>query len=138
MSKLTGRCLCGSIHYEINAAPLMSAACHCSHCRRQTGTAYSTIAAFPATAFQISGDSLKTYKDMGESGQPVLRQFCGNCGSALFTDVKAMDGVLFVKTGTLDNPDAIEIGAQIWCEQKVSAATLNEVVTNFDRNPPLA
>lgn len=136
MSKLTGHCLCGSMTYEINADPLMSAACHCSHCRRQSGTAYSTIAAFPVDAFTIKGETLETFEDIGDSGLPVLRKFCRKCGSALFTDVKAFSGMLFVKMGTLDEPDAISVGAEIWVQDKLKSASLAADLPKFDKNPP--
>ena len=136
MSKLSGRCLCGSMNYEINAEPIMSAACHCTHCRRQSGSAFSTIAAFPESAFSIEGDSLETFEDIGDSGLPVLRKFCRKCGSPLFTDVKAFPGLLFVKTGTLDDPDSITIGAEIWVKDKLDCSSLATDLPKFEKNPP--
>ena len=136
MNKLTGRCLCGSMTYEIDAEPLISAACHCTHCRRQTGSAYSTIAAFPEESVSIHGDTLETFEDIGESGLPVLRKFCKKCGSALFTDVKAFSGMLFIKTGTLDEPNKVSIGAEIWVQDKLESATLNPDLPKFEKNPP--
>ena len=136
MSKMEGSCLCGSMKYSVDAEPVMSAACHCTQCQKQTGTAYSVILGVPADAVTISGDSLKTFEDTGTSGLPVHRKFCGNCGSPLFTDVKAFEGLLFIKAGALDNTDGVSVGAEIWCDSKKDYATLDEQLPKFPGNPP--
>jgi len=79
MGKIKGSCLCGEVKYESSAEPLMIAACHCTHCRKQSGSAFSVNIGVPADSVTITGDSLKTYDDMGASGKSVLRKFCGNC-----------------------------------------------------------
>jgi hypothetical protein len=52
---------------------------------------------------KLSSKALKTYHDTGESGQPVLRQFCDECGSPVISDVAVMPDILFIKAGTLDD-----------------------------------
>src|SRR3954467_4758785 len=76
VSKMNGSCLCGSIRYTCNAEPLLTAVCHCPHCQKQSGTSFS-----PKDSLVIAGQTLKTFEDVGESGLPVRRQFCGKCGS---------------------------------------------------------
>ena len=44
---LTGRCLCGSVQYEIDSEPTMPGICHCKNCQRQAGSAFSTLAGVP-------------------------------------------------------------------------------------------
>ena len=94
----------------------MVAACHCTHCRKQSGTAFSMNVAVAAESVKISGDTLKTYEDVGTSGLKVLRKFCGNCGSPIASDVKAFAGLLFLKAGTFDDPSWVTPGAEIWCD----------------------
>lgn len=38
---LTGQCLCGAVVFSLSAEPLYFYRCHCSLCRRQTGTGYN-------------------------------------------------------------------------------------------------
>jgi hypothetical protein len=46
-----------------------------------------------------------TYKpDKGDSGKPVLRQFCDTCGNALWSEI--VDGTLLVKAPVI--PGALE------------------------------
>ena len=136
MSKIEGGCLCGNVHYSSDAEPVMVAACHCTHCRKQSGTAYSMNIAVPAASVKLSGDALKTYVDAGTSGLKVLRNFCGNCGSPIASDIEAFPGLLFLKAGTLDDPSWVKPGAEIWCDSKLSWATLGSDLPSMPGNPP--
>ena len=42
--KLAGRCLCGAVHYAVADAFVYAANCHCSNCRRTTGSAFKPFA----------------------------------------------------------------------------------------------
>lgn len=136
MGKLSGQCLCGSVRYDCDADPIMTAACHCTHCQRQTGTEFSVIVGVPADSISIHGDSLKTYEDTGTSGMPTLRKFCGECGSPIMTDVKAYEGILFIKAGTLDVPTNVNPELEIWCDSKIGWANLGDNLANVPGNPP--
>src|SRR5690606_7582726 len=79
---LRGGCNCGAIRYELHSLPLAVAACHCENCRRQSGAAYSLNLVVPAASMVISGHCSR-FEDRGDSGQPVVREFCGQCGSPI-------------------------------------------------------
>ena len=103
MSSVTGSCMCGLVSYTMSAEPLLSAICHCRDCQKQTGTSFSLVLGIPRDSFKITGD-LSTYETIGMSGSKVMRKFCGNCGSPMYSDADAFEGLLFVKSGTLDDP----------------------------------
>ncbi len=136
MSSSTGGCLCGAIRYTLNADPVMVAACHCKDCQKQTGTAYSVVMGVPADAVSFDSGTPKTYQTTGTSGMPVDRKFCGDCGSPILTDVKVIEGLLFIKGGTLDDTSSVEVGAEIWCDSKAQWATLPESLPKMPGNPP--
>lgn len=53
-------------------------------------------------------DHIKTYADSNtKSGQPLIRSFCGECGSSLFLRNVTID-LTIVNTGSID--DKLEIG----------------------------
>jgi hypothetical protein len=54
----------------------------------------------------ITGE-LTTYTDTGDSGKPVLRQFCGRCGSPIRTLAEVLPGLAVLKAGTLDEASSI-------------------------------
>ncbi len=103
----TGGCLCGAVRYEMTTEPLMCVTCHCKNCQRQAGSALSIIIGVPEGSVDIQGE-VKTYDDTGDSGATVKRQFCGDCGSPVFTKVQHPPGVMFIKAGTLDDTSGLK------------------------------
>jgi hypothetical protein len=83
MPALTGHCLCGAVRFEIDE-PLMGASyCHCTRCRRRTGTAASPNGYVPAGSLRfVAGEEL-TSAWVPEDGW--AKQFCSVCGSSLFS-----------------------------------------------------
>src|SRR5688500_7509084 len=108
MGKLDGRCLCGAVTYSCDADPMFTALCHCRDCQRQHGTAFAVVVGAPADAFEVRGEP-STHVTTGEDhGSEVRRQFCGECGSPLYSETEAMPGVMLIKAGTLDDPSSLE------------------------------
>ena len=115
----TGRCLCGDITYEIEGDPMAVAVCHCEHCQRQSGGAFSTNMVVSPDQLTISGD-IATYEDRGRTGDDVyvLRRFCSTCGSPIVSVLVGRPEIVAVKVGTLDDRSDIEPVAQAWCDDK--------------------
>ena len=83
MQKLTGRCLCESIEYEITGeiGPIYN--CHCSRCRRWHGAAFRTRSTIKKSQFKwLKGEDLlsKFY-----SSSTTEKTFCSVCGSSLIS-----------------------------------------------------
>jgi len=115
----TGSCLCGQITYELSGDLLATAVCHCEHCQRQSGGAFSTNLVATIDQLKVTG-TLKTYQDRGRTGDAVYvhRRFCGDCGSPIVSELVEPAGVIAVKAGTLDDRSAVEPNVQAWCEDK--------------------
>lgn len=128
-----GGCLCGQVRYRIAGAPLMQAVCHCRNCQKQSGSAWSMIAGVPEAALSVTG-TVRTYEDHGESGGAVLRQFCPDCGSPLFSRVASAPGLVFVKAGTLDDTSGFQPQVQVWTRSKQHWVDLG-AVPGFETNP---
>lgn len=129
----TGRCLCGNISYTIEGDLLATAVCHCEHCQRQSGGAFSTNLVVQESQLTVSGE-LSIYEDRGRSGDAVyvLRKFCGNCGSPIVSELLEPAGVLAVKAGTLDDTSAVQPNIQAWCVDKQPWVDLGDI-TAMDR-----
>ncbi|HEX7791946.1 MAG TPA: GFA family protein [Afipia sp.] len=111
----TGGCLCGGIRYEIHAEPLLSAVCHCRHCQRQSGAAFSVVSAFPASAYMQTGVT-RIFADKGDSGKSVARHFCPDCGSPIASVAEAIPDVVLIKAASLDAFADILPTAEVYCD----------------------
>jgi len=47
---MTATCACGQAAVTVNALPTMHGVCHCTHCKRRTGSAFGISAYFDKTA----------------------------------------------------------------------------------------
>lgn len=66
---------------------------------------------------KITKGTPKVYDDnKTDSGKGIKRNFCGNCGSALFSDPDGMPGVRFLKVGSLNDPKGIKLAGEIYLE----------------------
>jgi hypothetical protein len=138
MAKIEGGCLCGSVRYSSNAEAVMTAVCHCKHCQRQTGSAFSPLVAVPKGTLDMDRTLLSTFDDVGESGLPVKRHFCSKCGSPITTDAAAMPGLEWIKAGTLDETSWLNPAVHIWCDSAQAWTIISESSAKFARNPPSA
>ena len=100
--KLTGRCMCGAVHYTIAEKPLVSGLCHCDRCRPQSGSAFSTIIFVHRSAVTIAGETA-VFEDIGSSGLKVLRRYCPHCGSPLTTEPDLTRDLMMIKAGGIDS-----------------------------------
>ena len=115
MAKIEGRCLCGSVTYTCDADPIATAVCHCADCQRQTGTSFSIIVAVPKSAFAVSGDTLATWKTVGEDhGRETERNFCSRCGSPVYSWNPGMPDAALIKAGTLDDRSWLDPQLELW------------------------
>jgi hypothetical protein len=96
---LYGRCLCGAVEYRIPDALAYAGYCHCSDCRRFSGSAFSAYGGVQATDFVLTKgyDCITRY---AKSEHTVLA-FCRSCGSSLYAE-KPSRGMIHVRLGTLD------------------------------------
>lgn len=101
----TGSCLCGLITYTItpNAPPVYSVLCHCDNCKKATGGHFICNTIYQKQHFTLTHGSPKAYRDAAtDSGTPLYRHFCGDCGSNLWITTPLVEGIVSVLTGTLD------------------------------------
>lgn len=136
MPKIQGSCLCGQVTYSSSAEePAMMVVCHCPDCQKQSGTAYSTNVLVPTSSISFEGDSRAQYVVNGDSGQPVTRNFCNNCGSPLTTEMPAFDHLAAVKAGTLADSSWVKPTVQIWCDSSQPWRQLDETLDKVSANP---
>jgi hypothetical protein len=132
---MTGRCLCGDVTFELAGDVIATAVCHCDHCQRQSGGAFSVNLVAHESQLTVSGP-LSTYEDRGDDGGDtvyVLRQFCGSCGAPIVSALTGTDGVIAVKAGTLDDKSAVRPTVEAWCEHRQPWVELPGMEVSLDR-----
>lgn len=131
---IEGGCNCGAIRYRAQGAPVVVAQCHCSNCRKQSGSAFSVNLLFKKDVVSHDGD-LTVYEDTETlSGNPVLRKFCGRCGSPIFSETTDGRGMLVVKAGTLDDPAPFAPTVSIWTATALPWVILPEGQYKVEKN----
>lgn len=133
MSTTEGGCLCGAVRYAFEGDPAAAMVCHCTHCQKQSGSAFSTIISVPEGALSVAGEP-RTYHDAGESGKAVERIFCSECGSPLISKVEVAPGMAFIKAGTLDDASGFSPAVHIWTKSKQCWVDTGDLPA-FDTNP---
>lgn len=112
----------------------MAGICHCKNCQKQSGSAYSILFAVPETTVTVTGQ-LTTYVDHGDSGNAVNRQFCGTCGSPVFSIVPTVPGLTFIKAGTLDDTSGFKPGVHFWTDSAQNWVEIPAELPQMPRNP---
>jgi hypothetical protein len=78
-----GSCLCGGVAFAVTLPFERFVHCHCSRCRKTTGTAHATNAAVKAGALRwLHGEDLIVRYDL-PSARSFATSFCRTCGSPL-------------------------------------------------------
>jgi hypothetical protein len=133
---ITGRCLCGGVTYNVDAAPVVQAVCHCTDCQRQTGNPFSVVVGVPRAALQVQGDSIASYSTIGtDHGGETQRSFCSTCGSPVFSFAAVMPEVAFIKAGSLDDASWLKPVAEAWTTSAQPWAPRFEGTVQLERGP---
>src|SRR5262245_16414169 len=120
----TGGCLCGAVRYQVQGEPYQSGLCHCTTCRKLTGSAFSATANWSQAQFQMTGE-LRTYQ---------RRSFCQICSSRLFF---LFDDGVEVFLGTLDQaPNDIKPMVEVWTIRREHWLPTVAGASSFDENEP--
>ena len=130
----TGRCLCGAVTYELDGDLIATAVCHCDHCQRQSGGAFSVNLIAMQDQLAISGEQ-QSYEERGELGDDVYvrRRFCGSCGSPIVSEMVKAGGVVAVKAGTLDDRSDVAPMVEVWCVDKQPWVELPGMAASMER-----
>lgn len=101
ITSIEGSCLCGEVGYEYSGDVRVFQYCHCSRCRKFTGSAHAAnIIIDPANFRWTRGESLVgRYEVPGAKFHAT--SFCRNCGSSLPWTNKTGSAVI-IPAGTLD------------------------------------
>jgi hypothetical protein len=99
--RLRGACLCGAVQLSVADEFVYAAMCHCSICRRATGSAFKAFAGIERGKLSITRgeDALMAFGE--ENGNDTR---CKVCGSFLFSVVRDGEFVHVAMGCLIDDP----------------------------------
>jgi hypothetical protein len=107
----TGGCLCGAVRYSVRGEPVHVRRCHCANCRKESGSAFTVYAVWPADAFELTGEVV-SYDGRG---------FCRRCGSRLIDTSDEDKALIEIRLGSLDDaPFELRPHDEVWVKRRES------------------
>jgi hypothetical protein len=102
---LHGGCLCGGVRFELSEPLLDAGWCHCSRCRRRTGGPASLQGRIvPGSLRVLEGAELvRSYRP----ADGFAKEFCGVCGSQLWSRDPAQPERRSVRLGVFDGDPGV-------------------------------
>ena len=119
MEPLEGSCLCGGVRFEITEPFLNANHCHCSRCRKHSGTFGGTQGRVPREGFRLlAGEELiRVYRPAPDAG---VKAFCTQCGSSLFGRTWPDGPEISVRLGALDGDSGIRPEFHTYVDSKAA------------------
>jgi hypothetical protein len=134
---ITGGCLCRAVRYRIAAAPIVTRVCWCRVCQYLGAGSGTVNTCFATAAVTIEGE-LTDFQSVADSGNKMHRRFCHVCGTSVFSEAEARPHLIFVRTGSLDDPDLTRPAVTIWTAQAPTWACIDSGLPNFAGQAPPA
>jgi len=127
---LAGRCYCGDVHYAVLDEFIYAANCHCSNCRRTTGSAFKPFAGIERKKLTVTKgrDKLKIFGEIDGNNT-----HCATCGSLLYSVVR--DGAyVHVAMGTLVDDPTIRPTQHIFVGSKAPWFTITDDLPQYQEH----
>ncbi len=124
---LSGRCYCGAVEYSVADEFAYAANCHCSNCRRTTGSAFKPFAGIERAKLRVTEghDRLMVY---GE--QDANNTHCLLCGSLLYS-VVSNGAWVHIAMGTLVDGPTIRPTKHIFVGSKAPWYTITDDLPQY-------
>jgi hypothetical protein len=130
-----GSCLCGEVRFEVELGESELRLCHCSLCRKASGSAYAALLNVPYHRFRwLGGEELiRRYQRL--SGYGCV--FCGTCGSPL-PDSDGRKTMFDVPAGLLDEHPGLAVAKHIYVGSKAGWDVIGDDAPRHEEMPPRA
>jgi hypothetical protein len=129
-----GSCLCGAVRFEVTGELAPIQFCHCSQCRRASGTAFASNIPVAVEDFRIvCGEGrLKSY----ESSPGKERLFCADCGSPVISRAVRAPGMVRVRAGLLAEPVSARPGFHFHTSSTASWWPITDTLPRYPGDRP--
>jgi len=130
--EITGRCLCGNVQFSIHGNYFGIYQCHCSECRKITGSSANSSCIIPVDRFTwVRGaSSISTY--MHDSG--YRSDFCAQCGAPA-PNIMSNGNFYWVPAGALEETRHFNVVAHLCLASMAQWDSVPHTGVQFDSVP---
>jgi hypothetical protein len=129
---LRGSCLCGSVRYSVTDDFVYALICHCSQCRRATGSAFKPFGGILKEKLKLTAGKRTIQRYGGDEAHNVL---CRKCGSLLYSWFRDSPYV-HVTYGTLLDEPTLKPTAHIYVGSRASWDPILDDLPQHAELPP--
>jgi hypothetical protein len=132
---IRGSCLCGRVKFEIDHAVGPFELCHCSRCRKASGSAFSASVGVRRDDFRLTSgrELIQSYEAPVRETAPGYRTFfCGRCGSPV-PNPNPETAWFEVPAGVLDDDPQLRPDRHIFVEVKSPWFSIADKLPQLDR-----
>lgn len=133
-----GGCLCEKVRYKISQPPISQGICYCRQCQISGGGCGSPMMVLKKYSFECSQETLAYCTTKSERGSTVIRNFCRECGSHIFSQIADILEIITIKAATLDDFSTFTPEYLVWTRSAGPACAFPSGVPSFLESPPLA
>ena len=108
------KCLCGKVSFRLLGRLHSARYCHCTNCRKFSGTSPAAWAMAQTADLEAAGDLPITRFDSGRG----LRCFCTECGSPVWFESKEFPEIVGIPLGIIDSGDVPAPEMHLWVQSK--------------------
>ena len=132
---LTGSCFCRSVKYQLTGHLGIFQYCHCSRCRKTTGSAHAANLFVRPENFQWLEGEAQVGRFEPEDAEYFATSFCRTCGSSLPWLAKT-GKVVVIPVGTLDEDPEIRPSQNIFWESRADWYVSVDDLPKYATLPP--
>ncbi len=130
-----GTCVCGAVAYAIRPPFIAFQYCHCSRCRKASGSAFASnlFVAVDQLTWEAGEDRLRRFEL--PSAKYWCNAFCSECGSSLPWLTRTGKAYI-VPAGTLDDDPGMQPTRNIFCASAAPWYVAPGELESHDEGPP--
>ena len=135
---VTGTCQCGSVHYTLTQAPLVTVVCHCTDCQKLSAGAFSMTMLVKREHLRIERGDLAAFDRPANSGNVARCYFCPTCSNRIYHENPEKNDIVRLKPGTLDDTNVIAPDMHVWTGSKQDWVDLPDNLPCYEAQPDMA
>ena len=129
---IKGSCLCGGVRFEVDDVVSNARFCHCSNCRKFSGTAYAAWGLVRADRFATTPRNPKVTRYDSGGGERV---FCTACGSPLWYEPAQLPQYRGVPLGSIHEGHVPTPEMHVWVRSKAPWVSISDELPQHDTHP---